>query len=320
MKNVVCATEEYLNYLGHLLGVAKVGFDSSYSDTYQHTVQDDDIRWLRDNAHLFIWGDGDQGALSPAVVFLAGYLSPVGLPEIRSLFGTLKRFSRDRDTEALTEAYPALRNLDAWLLGPPTDPYQLHPLSEHTNELVTFCTILERNYDAFLNSVWPNELPKVEARIAEMNRILSQEDWIGQWERLTGRQFRFPIYTFVLGIGIGNGPNFNSLGYEKNWVHYDYPLLHEGIVHEIGTHLLIDIARVALALPDRRTAYNTYETLCDYLTERLLASRGDRRTIVGDSNVYSPAARREIERLYADNPLADPEQVMMSTLKMLTGK
>lgn len=29
---------------------------------------------------------------------------------------------------------------------------------------------------------------------------------------------------------------------------------------------------------------------------------------------------RKIERLYADNPLADPEQVMMSTLKMLTGK
>ena len=68
---------------------------------------------------------------------------------------------------------------------------------------------------------------------------------IADWEALTHRSFLYPRYEFVLSIGNEGGPNFNSLGYEKNWAYYQTDSLFEGIVHEVGTQLLIGVAKLA---------------------------------------------------------------------------
>jgi len=46
--------------------------------------------------------------------------------------------------------------------------------------------------------------------------------------------------------------SFNFLGYEKNWAYYETDLLFEGIVHEVGTHLLIGVAKLAWGKDDPR--------------------------------------------------------------------
>ena len=179
--------------------------------------------------------------------------------------------------------------------------------------------IYVRTYDGFVRDVWPEEQPKVQHRADETNVELSRHEVIADWEALTHRSFLYPRYEFVLSIGIEGGPNFNSLGYEKNWAYYQTDLLFEGIVHEVGTHLLIGVVKLAWGKYDSRLAYDTYETLCDFYCEKILAGYSRHETPMKTAREYSAKAREIIEAACRDDPERDSKDVYLLTLDRLSG-
>ena len=295
MKTIACVAEPYLGYLAHLLSVGQVGFANNYGVRYRQTVRHADLGWLQRNAGLIAWGEGATGALTFPVVFLAGYLAPSTIPEVLTLLALYAQTARTGDTGLLRHRYPSLKRLDDWLTGPPEDPYDFKHFGPHADELLQLGDIMHRNHATYLEEVLPIEEARVAERVDRTNDQLATTDLIGRWETLTGYEFRYPTYTFVLSAGMRDGPSYNSLGYERNWADCDAENLFAGIVHEVGTHLLVDALRRVRDVADRRLVYDAYETLCDYYTEKILPP-GCRRLIPG-SRLYNSQVRTEIERV-----------------------
>lgn len=306
------------NYIGHLLGTAQVAFSNDHPSRYAKTVDDDDVTCLREYATLLQWGSGEQGTLTPFFVFFPGYLGLEDGRQITQYFTALQRAIRENNLSPLFHSFPALRNLADWMYSYPEDCPVPTGLRENQSAVSRLSDVWIDNYGAFRTQVWPTELPNLQSRADEMNAVLSARDVIGDWERLTGCCFLYPQYTFVLSIGIENGPNFNSLGYEKNWVWWRTELLFEGIVHEVGTHLLISLFKSGWSAYSARIAYDAYETLCDFYCELILASYGINHTLLKTASVFSPAARSHIEQLWKDDPAQPPERLYAKVLDRLS--
>ena len=63
-KPIKAVLEFYPNYAGHLLGVARIGYDSPYADIFNHSIRAKDLTYLQEHADLIQWSEGDEGVLS----------------------------------------------------------------------------------------------------------------------------------------------------------------------------------------------------------------------------------------------------------------
>lgn len=287
---VTCVVEFLPSYLGHMLSTARVGFESDYSDKYHSTVRGKDLDWLRENEDLFKWGNGKAGPLTAYGLFLLGYVSPQGPLGIESYYDSLLEMARSSDVSKLFASFPSLERLHR-IWGPLDDPRAVGMLKALSGEIEELKRILVDNWESFEENVWPQEEPKVTARAEETNARLRKTDLIESWENATGFEFKAERYEYVLSSGMENAPRFNSLGYGRNWVYYDIPLLFEGILHEIGSHVLIDLQRdFREECDDFQLLYNVRETLCSHLTKVIFGEQGVQCTPLDGSAVFDPRA------------------------------
>ena len=313
---VSCVVEIIPSYMGHMLSIARVGFESDYSDRYSQSVKQEDINWLKENEDLLKWGNGKAGPLTGYGLFMLGYVSPDGPEGIESYYDSLLAMAKSADVSQLFKTFPSLERLhEIW--GPLNDPRAIEMLMALGGEIEQLKKIFVENWDCFTNEVWPQEKQKVCVQANEINKRLQEVNLIVNWENATGFTFQSDSYEYILSSGMKNGPRFNSLGYGRNWVYYDIPLLLEGIVHEVGSHLLMRLQGELQNKYDFSFLYNIYETLCSYLTKMIFSDLGIERTPIDNSKLYVPRANELFEEKIQSLPISDLRGVFRTVLDQI---
>lgn len=314
---VSCTVEALPSYLGHILSTARVGFESEYSDRYAHTIKQRDASWLKENEDLFKWGNGKSGPLTGYGLFLLGYVNPESPDGIKTYFNALLNMAEDGNTSCLFENFPSLERLqEIW--GPLNRPEAVEMLRALSKAIEHLKNILVENWDGFQTEVWPIEKPKVIRKADSINTQLQNLDLIENWENATGFAFQSEIYQYVLSSGMNNAPKFNTLGYGRNWVYYDIPFLLEGIVHEIGSHLLMQLLGELHTEYDHDTLYRVFETCCSFLTKLIFSNLRINTTPVEESKLYLPQANELFKERINSLPVPDLRAVIVNVLEDLT--
>lgn len=312
-KKIIVKSEVFTNYIGHLFGVAKIGFESEYSNRYLHTICENDIKYLSEKSDLLAWSDGPFGELTNIFVFFPAYLNLSSKPEIISYLQILLEAIQERTFEHFIEKYHApLNRLHDWF--EPEFPSELFSCKY---EIKRISEIFIRNFDRFTIDVLPVENEKIMKKARLLNSELSKYDFITLWEELFQLEFKYPQYEIILGCGMKNGPTANSLGYEKNWFSYEGPMdwFVPFISHEVGTHILIDLLKNILK--DEKVDsgsgglsifYQGYENLCRFYNTMILSRAGIEGTYsLPDYNTDTFFGI--YKKIYDTNPKITPEEL-----------
>lgn len=315
MKKLFCSDNIFPSYLGHLLGLSEIFHDDQYAQKYSNFISNSDCAWLNQNRELFQWGNGKAGPLFGYCLLISGYVNPSSENRIREYYDSLILLGDTADVSGLLKAFPELNSYQLnW--GRLDHPQAIEMLEKYTSEITEFKNILIRNWDKFHANVWPVEQKHILHTTDIINSKLSNYGLIEKWEWATGLQFQCNQYEFVLSSGMRKAPRFNSLGYDKNWVYYETPLLFESIIHEIGTHLLRPIKKNVKGDFDYFRVYNSFETLCCVLTEKIFTDLDLKGSILKDSKVFDSKAydfyTKQIETL----PALDLFELLLEYLEL----
>ena len=318
-KRLVAVAEKGPNYLFHLMAVARAGFDSEYADRYREAVAPADLSFLEASRGRLSFQDGRTGDLANLAILLPAYLSLESGEALREYFGLLDRALGGHAGPFLERYGTHLARLDDWVLR--VDGPWLSSQAAAREVLRTMGAVYARNFPGYEAEVWPRERAAIEPVAARFNAHFAGSDVIGRWERLTGRTFKTDTYEIVLVSAIENGPNANSLGYERNvfWSGLDFGYMTQFASHETGTHLLIDMVKELMGSPpgvDFDIVYRAYENLARFYNTLVL----------GASDIYEMPERyhgKEFDRvyrsLYAENSNRSPEEMLRLGIAEFSG-
>lgn len=314
-KPVVASAEIGPNYVFHLAAVAEAGFSSDYAKKYKSSLREDDLKWLKENADKISFGNGAGGDLVfPALIFPA-YLNLSAPEEFGQYFELLCRGFKCRDFRDFMRHYrDAITRMQDWNFTDAPGEYFRELLAE-APAVERMGEIMRANLNTYLTEVWPKEKPAMDAACAAVNAFFAEEDAVGKWENFTAEKFKYPRYQILLCSALENGPNADSLGYERNAFYSGTPFnaLTQLIVHETGTHILIDAPKVLYeeqVLPDT-DIYAAFECLCQFYTAK----------IIGGRPVYGMGAFNDdkyfalYEKLFAEDPKASPQDLIRRAVK-----
>ncbi len=313
MKKVFCSNNVFPSYLGHMLGLSEICHDDEYTKKYSKYVADSDTAWLNHNRELFQWGNGLAGPLFGYCLLISGYVNPSDKIGIKKYYESLLLLGENADASYLVKAFPELNSYQHnW--GKLDHPQAIEMLQYYKTRITEFMDILLRNWDQFQQNVWPLERNQILQAAEVINGRLSSYDLIEKWEWATGLEFQCNQYEFVLSSGMSKAPRFNSLGYDKNWVYFKTPLLFEGIIHEIGTHLLRSIKQSINGDFDYLRVYNSFETLCCVLAEKIFTDLDLKGSILKDSKVFDSEAYDFYTKRIETLPALDLSELLLESL------
>jgi hypothetical protein len=274
LKRVIFTTRLVPNFLWHMLAVAKIGYDSDYSDKWRHTISEQDLLLLQSHRPLLKFGEGSGGALSAFFAMLPAWLPLETQSDLRNYFTALDRTLQARSLQPIADSFPQADWTDRFLREDlahwdfPDDTSFLRSASSD------IASMYLRHFDRYLTDIWPTALPSLESRARQLQEHFDRTDYIAAWENLLGLTFASPQYEMVVCFANKTGPDFNSLGYSGNLCYYDKPFdkTWQFVSHEIGTHLMIDSLFRLSAEPgiDFRKLYAAFETLAMFFNRRLL--------------------------------------------------
>jgi hypothetical protein len=201
-------------------------------------------------------------------------------------------------------------HFEPWFVMEPED---LKNVTKHRATLKEFGRIFADNYDRYAETIWPSEKAAMEPIKADIEAYFSNDDIIGQWEVQSGTTFKRDAFCAVLCSAIANGPNANSFAYDRVvfYHHTPRPKLLDLIVHEVGTHILIEPFK-AMWTPDsphRQNLYHAYECLASFMARRILGR---------PLNFNMPSYRQEhFDARITDLLAANPEMPVTALLREL---
>ncbi len=296
-----------------MIGLSEIYPDDEYIKKYSKYVEDSDIAWLNHNKELFQWGNGLAGPLFGYCLLISGYANPSDTIEIKKYYESLLLLEETADASHLVKAFPELDSYQRnW--GKLDHPQAIEMLQHYKLQITEFKTILLRNWNQFQQNVWPLERNRIQQAAEVINGRLASFDLIEKWEWATGLEFQCNQYEFVLSSGMLKAPRFNSLGYDKNWVYFQTPLLFESIIHEIGTHLLRPIKQNIKGDFDYLQVYNSFETLCCVLTEKIFTNLDLKGSILKDSKVFDSKAYDFYTKQIGTLPALNLSELLLESL------
>ncbi len=273
-KRITAVVEIGINYLFHLLAVARINFDSDYAEKYKDSVRREDIVFLRDHEEQLSYHKG-SGELLNIMLLPASF----GLQSKDDLQGyydlLLNGCDRNDFAEFIDRHALQLDKLAQWAGS--LDNASLREYIPLRDDVDRLRQIVVGNYDRYINKVWPQELPDLEDAAVVVTGTYARLDRIGQWEEITGRTFKFDICYILMCSAIKNGPNANSLGYDRVVFYHATPMdkMIDFICHEIGTHIFMDDIKLIrdggkFSWPD---LYEGFECLAQYYNTLVLGRR-----------------------------------------------
>lgn len=241
-KKITMVVEEWPNYIYHLMGVAKVGFDSDYADIYKDMIKPEDKEYLKNHKNLLTFSEGHEADLPYMMIFFPAYIRLESKNDFAEYFNLLnKGFKINNFSEFLQKYAAFIKKQKEWPPSPECNEEYLKSLSKYKDVINELGKIYVRNYEIYNKKVWPAEKLKMDKIAKKLNDYLKDKNTILRWEKVTGLTFKFNEYQIVLCSAIKNGPSANSLGYERNIFYsgdsFDY--LTQFISHETGTHILV---------------------------------------------------------------------------------
>jgi hypothetical protein len=278
-KKIEAVVEIGPNYIFHLMAVARVGFNSEYADIYHESVKSLDITYLQSQKEQLSFLFGHGGDLVGLIINLPAYFCLNNQTAFSQYFKILEDGYTQRNFGRWFEYYEKnLKDLIIWFGVDDFNAYLTDWLiqiySGYREIISKIAEIIDRNFENYIKQVWPIEIEKLNATALQINEYFGEKNIISEWEFLTGRIFKSDHYQIVLSSAIKNGPNANSLGYDRVVFHHDRPFEYttQLISHEIGTHILIDIFNEIkkLDIYEYDLLYATYECLAKFYNCKIL--------------------------------------------------
>ncbi len=319
-KPIVAEVRFLPNFIFHILACARVGFESDYANRYADFLTRDQWAVLEKNQKLLMFGEGNSGELVQLVTFLPIWLEFESRLELAEYYDLLHNPGADRGFQEFFSRYSrSLGELAAnWesvtaagLLG----RIPLLPALREIGDLYL------QAYDKYEQEVWPRERDSILVTANWLSSVLAKRDFIAEWEKLLGREFKTDRYTILLCSAIAGGPNANSVGYDMNIFYSGSPRnwLRQFISHEVGTHLLIDALREMGESGEFgwQEVYAAYESLARYYNTRILTDE----KLVYDLKQFDGVAYEELYGwLESHNPGIDPKQLLLLGLKKMRAR
>ena len=288
-KPINAVLEFYPNYVGHLLGVAQIGYNSSYAYKHKESIYPKDLQYLMEHSDLLQWSDGDEGVLSYFFLTFPGYVNPESKIQLAEYLTDLNTAVAQRSFDNFKDKYKFhIHELELW--SGFNENIQIFNYSEEIQEI---SKIMMNNYDGFKNLVWPQYDLHIQKIATALNDKFNEWNLIKRWEELTGLQFEAPYYNVVLSTGMENGPTGKALGYEKGWYYYggDPEIMIKSICQETGLRILSGLCSDKYKSYDPNLCFEVYTTLSCYLTDQIMADLGleskFKKSSVTSSQLYS---------------------------------
>ena len=274
-KQIIAVAEKCPNYIFHLLAVAKVGFYSDYADQYKGSVLPEDIAYIQMHGHLLSFGAGSSGELVPIMISFPSYINLKSKDAFEEYFSLLDSGFQTNDFQPFLERYaPYNERLNAWF---PIEEEYLRSIAKYKEVIAQLAKIHLRNYASYEKEVWDAEKAKLDNVASKINDYFENRDIISKWEAVTGREFKFGNYYIILCSAIKNGPNANSLGYERNVFYHDarFDYMTQFISHETGTHILIDVLKEVYNSKEFENGvlYGGYQSLAKFYNTIILRNK-----------------------------------------------
>jgi len=271
-KPVQVVIEFFPNYTGHLLGVAQVGYNSSYAVTYKNTVLPDDLKYLKAHASLLKDEKGNDGILGYYLITFPCYVNPASKSDMAEYLHDLNAAVANRSFVEFEQKYLYfLRELERW------NGFSVNTrIYDYEEEIQAISKIMLNNYDRFREDVWPLEYERMQRLADAMNEKFNEWDLISCWEQCTGLAFNSNHFRIVLSTGMASGPSSHTLGYEKEWCYYgDNPrLMIRNICQEAGFRMLADLCPARYGEYDPMLCYQVYEVMSEYFAKKILQKAG----------------------------------------------
>ncbi len=277
MKRVVFTYDFASNYILHVFAVARISYDSEYSNRYRQTMQTRDLEYLESHRYLLEFGPGRAGPLVPFSFFLPAYLGLRGMDDFERYYRLLISSMEVNDFSDFLREYhldwedPFLSaNYKYLMLEMSSREWEetIKPLIPRLKEVGKIFT---RNIEGY-SEVWEYVKPILRGRAEVLGRRLDKQDIIGEWEKATGRVFLRDRYYILLCYANKNGPNAISLSYDKNIFYYGSPdeYIRDLVSHEVGTHILFTLLN-SEGLDQE--GYAAFECLAAFLNLKILGKR-----------------------------------------------
>jgi hypothetical protein len=235
------------NYLVHLFAVADIAFHSDYDSLYAHTVSYEDVRLLKENETMLAFANGKSGGLTFPFFFLPAWLELEDEAEFREYFNLLIRGLETNNYDALFHRFPV--DTTDPILAPSLQLFNISDsiwrihVEPEVSGIRPLASVFIRNAATYRKEVWVDVQPILHERAEHLNQLFNDLQIASKWFDITGLEFD-ETYQIFLTYASENGPDANSLSFDKNMFHYnssdDFFL--DFISHETGTHLLFPVS------------------------------------------------------------------------------
>lgn len=313
-KPIIINTRFGPNYLWHIMAVAKIGYDSEYSDLYRDTIIPDDLKYIESKKSLLAFKEGEGGELTGFFGMLPAWLNLESKSDFEKYFNTLILALQNGSLSPFVETFKDADWSDLFF----SEFIKRDNIPKGNEELITvsqkLASIYLNNFDSYIDKVWPIAESSMNSRAKELNNIFEATDYIAKWENFLGIPFEANQYEIVLCYANKNGPDYNSLGYDSNLFYYDKPFKKtcQFLSHEIGTHILIKIVFKLSNEPDLDFSklYSAYENLSMFYNKIILDR--DKLEYNLSEHMNEEYYQTEYKKLYKKN--LNPESMIRSVL------
>lgn len=246
MNKIRFSADPEINYIFHMLSVAKCGYDNVYGEKYRNRYDFADLKCLKDQEHHLTVRGGEH---------CGDWYGPMVCEPARSRMSAKEYYA-----ETI-----------AWIKSG-----KLKLPDDELDSIVRVCQIMIRYYDDFIENIWPVERKRITEYIDTMRTVFEESDFTAQAEKLIGVSLPLPGFTAVLVSSIEGGAEAIDITDTQDVFGIDHSAEAEKafISHEFIIYLL----KIALK---NENAFQSFEnwTLLEGLAEYYLQKiDGDVRT------------------------------------------
>ena len=257
MNKIRFEIDPNINYLYHMLSVARCGYDNDYGAKYRPLYPAEELAVFADNSELLtIQGGVHWGALYSLLIF-----NPAGYAEsLTAYHGELLDICESIRAGSIPEG------VDESLV-----PY--------TELIGRLSQILLKNQDAYLRDIFPGERERIAAAIVPVQAWFEEHDFTARAEALVGCELEAEAFTATMVSSVAHGPEAIDLTAEKDLFGIDHSTM--DAVYFIGHEFIIYLLKNALRGENAYRGNETWpltEALAEYYLKHLM---GDTRFFDG---------------------------------------
>ena len=246
-----------INYLYHMLSVARCGYDNDYGAKYRPLYPAEELAVFSDNRELLtIQGGVHWGELYSLLIF-----NPAGYAEsLPDYYG---------------EVLATCESIRAGVIPEWVD----EPLIPYTALIGQLSQILLKHQDAYLRDIFPGERARIAEAIVPVKAWCEAHDFTARAEELVGCELAAEAFTATMVSSVAHGPEAIDLTPEKDLFGIDRSTM--DAVYFIGHEFIIYLLKSALREEDAFRSNATWpltEALAEYYLKRLM---GDTRFFDG---------------------------------------